>query len=156
MHRRWCSRVRLDASVPAARAPKSIKETNVESRVRRPNILVAGGIDRHSPSLWDCSPAANIKGWQVFTIGTVRLVFEVSSLYSISVSTVGLPIVPVLAVFVFHDKMDEIKGMSMVLAIWGFVSYIYQHYIDHKKSKIQNRITSEIADEDCLPAYNIA
>ncbi|KAL4290003.1 hypothetical protein GQ457_14G008580 [Hibiscus cannabinus] len=91
-------------------------------------------------------------GWQVFAIGTVGLILEVSSLYSISVSTVGLPIVPVLAVFIFHDKMDGIKGMSMVLAIWGFISYIYQHYLDHRKSKIENRIAGEIADEDCLPA----
>ncbi|KAE8722963.1 putative purine permease 10 [Hibiscus syriacus] len=95
-------------------------------------------------------------GWQVFAIGTVGLVFEVSSLYSISVRTVGLPIVPVLAVFVFHDKMDGIKGMSMVLAIWGFVSYIYQHNLDHQKSKIENRIVSEIADEDWSPADNRA
>ncbi|GMI77738.1 hypothetical protein like AT4G18220 [Hibiscus trionum] len=91
-------------------------------------------------------------GWQVFAIGTVGLILDVSSLYSISVSTVGLPIVPVLAVFVFNDKMDGIKGMSMVLAIWGFLSYIYQHYLDHRKSKIENRIASEIAVEDSLPA----
>ncbi|KAK8524601.1 hypothetical protein V6N13_015617 [Hibiscus sabdariffa] len=94
-------------------------------------------------------------GWQVFAIGTVGLIFEVSSLYSISIGTVGLPIVPVLAVFVFHDKMDGIKGMSMVLAIWGFVSYIYQHYQDHKKSKMENRIASEMGDEDCLHAAEI-
>ncbi|XWS12402.1 hypothetical protein CRYUN_Cryun37aG0086800 [Craigia yunnanensis] len=86
--------------------------------------------------------------WQVFAIGTVGLIFEVSSLYSNAIGTVGLPIVPVVAVFVFHDKMDGIKGMSMVLAIWGFISYAYQHYLDHKKSKIENRIASEIS-EDC-------
>ncbi|KAK8618562.1 hypothetical protein V6N13_132550 [Hibiscus sabdariffa] len=125
--------------LPAAGAPESTEETDAESRIRRHNISIAGGVDRH-------------RGWQVFAIGTVGLILEVSSLYSISVSTVGLPIVPVLAVFVFHDKMDGIKGMSMVLAIWGFVSYIYQHYLDHRKSKIENRIAGEIADEDCLPA----
>ncbi|XP_022715620.1 purine permease 21-like isoform X2 [Durio zibethinus] len=86
--------------------------------------------------------------WQVFAIGTVGLIFEVSSLYSIAIGTVGLPIVPVLAVFVFHDKMDGIKGMSLVLAIWGFISYVYQHYLDHQKSKIENRIATEIS-EDC-------
>ncbi|XP_022720818.1 purine permease 21-like, partial [Durio zibethinus] len=88
--------------------------------------------------------------WQVFAIGTVGLVFEVSSLYSIAISTVGLPIVPVIAVFVFHDKMDGIKGVSMVLAIWGFISYVYQHYMDHQKSKIENRIASE-SSEYCSP-----
>ena len=85
--------------------------------------------------------------WQVFAIGTVGLIFEVSSLYSNAVGTVGLPIVPVVAVFVFHDKMDGIKGMSMVLAIWGFISYAFQHYVDHKKSKIENRIVNEISED---------
>ncbi|XVF25509.1 hypothetical protein REPUB_Repub13aG0218800 [Reevesia pubescens] len=85
--------------------------------------------------------------WQVFAIGTVGLIFEVSSLYSNAIGTVGLPIVPVLAVFVFHDKMDGIKGVSMVLAIWGFISYVYQHYLDHQKSKIENKIASEISEE---------
>lgn len=82
--------------------------------------------------------------WQVFAMGTVGLTFEVSSLYSNAIGTVGLPIVPVVAVFVFHDKMDGIKGMAMVLAIWGFISYAYQHYSDHKKSKIQNTKAIEI------------
>ncbi|WRX26107.1 hypothetical protein QQP08_018594 [Theobroma cacao] len=84
---------------------------------------------------------------KVFAIGTVGLIFEVSSLYSISIRTVGLPIVPVIAVFIFHDKMDGIKGMSMVLAIWGFISYVYQHYLDHRKLKIENRIGSDISED---------
>ncbi|WCJ27348.1 purine permease 10 [Euphorbia peplus] len=72
--------------------------------------------------------------WQVFNIGCVGLIFEVSSLFSNVISTVGLPIVPVLAVFVFHDSMDGLKIISMVLAVWGFVSYAYQHYLDDYKS----------------------
>lgn len=43
--------------------------------------------------------------------------------------------VPVLAVIFFHDKMDRIKIVAMVLAIWGFVSYLYQHYLDDRKAK---------------------
>lgn len=73
--------------------------------------------------------------WQVFSVGAVGLIFEVSSLFSNVISTLGLPIVPVLAVFVFHDKMDGVKVIAMLLAIWGFVSYIYQHYLDDLNSK---------------------
>lgn len=78
--------------------------------------------------------------WQVFSIGCVGLIFEVSSVFSNVISTLGLPLVPVLAVFCFHDKMDGIKAISMVLAIWGFVSYIYQHYLDDHKMKRRKKI----------------
>lgn len=36
--------------------------------------------------------------WQVFTVGYVGLIFEVSSLFSNVIGTLGIPIVPVLAV----------------------------------------------------------
>ncbi|KAF2282822.1 hypothetical protein GH714_043113 [Hevea brasiliensis] len=74
-------------------------------------------------------------GWQVFNIGCTGLIFEVSSLFSNVISTLGLPIGPVLAVFIFHEKMNGLKVIALVLAIWGFVSYIYQHYLDDQKSK---------------------
>ena len=71
---------------------------------------------------------------QVFSIGSVGLIFEVSSLFSNVISTLGLPIVPVLAMIFFHDPMTGVKVISMVLAIWGFVSYVYQHYLDEHNS----------------------
>ncbi|XP_074269701.1 purine permease 21-like [Silene latifolia] len=70
--------------------------------------------------------------WQLFSIGVVGLINKVSSLFSNVVATLGLPIVPVLAVIFFHDSMDGVKVVAMVLAIWGFVSYGYQQYLDHK------------------------
>ncbi|CAK9146320.1 unnamed protein product [Ilex paraguariensis] len=73
--------------------------------------------------------------WQVFSIGAVGLIFKVSSLFSNVISTLGLPIVPVLAVFIFHDKMSGVKVIAMLLAIWGFASYIYQHYLDDLELK---------------------
>ncbi|KAL7211490.1 hypothetical protein ACSBR2_014371 [Camellia fascicularis] len=45
--------------------------------------------------------------WQVFSVGAVGLIFE----------------------------MDGVKVIAMLLAIWGFVSYIYQHYLDDLNSK---------------------
>ncbi|CAN1227407.1 Probable purine permease 10 [Linum grandiflorum] len=78
--------------------------------------------------------------WQLFYIGiiglmVVGLIFEVSSLFSNSISVVGAPIVPIMAVVFFHDKMSGVKGVSMALAIWGFVSYVFPYYVDDRKSK---------------------
>lgn len=73
--------------------------------------------------------------WQVFSIGAIGLIFEVSSLFSNVISTLGLPVVPVFAVVFFHDKMDGVKVVAMLLAMWGFVSYVYQHYLDDCNSK---------------------
>lgn len=73
--------------------------------------------------------------WQVFSIGAIGLILEVSSLFSNVISTLGLPIIPILAMIFFHDPMTGIKVISMLLAIWGFVSYVYQHYLDDRSSK---------------------
>ncbi|XP_042512817.1 probable purine permease 11 [Macadamia integrifolia] len=73
--------------------------------------------------------------WTAFFVGTMGLIFEVSSLFMNVISTVSLPIVPILAVIFFHDKMDGVKVVALLLAIWGFVSYMYQNYLDDLKSK---------------------
>ncbi|KAI4304462.1 hypothetical protein MLD38_039967 [Melastoma candidum] len=73
--------------------------------------------------------------WGVFSVGAIGLIFDVSSLFSNSISAAGLPIVPVFAAIFFHDRMDGIKVISMVLAIWGFASYVYQQYLDDAISK---------------------
>ncbi|KAF5944006.1 hypothetical protein HYC85_018083 [Camellia sinensis] len=84
--------------------------------------------------------------WQVFSIGAVGLIFEVSSLFSNVISILGLPIVPVLAVFLFHDRMDGVKVMAMLLAIWGFVSYVYQHYLDDLESKVRSENVNGVSE----------
>ncbi|XP_019441756.1 PREDICTED: probable purine permease 9 isoform X2 [Lupinus angustifolius] len=77
--------------------------------------------------------------WQLYCIGCVGLVFEVSSLFSNSISALGLPIVPISAVIIFHEKMQGIKAISMVLALWGFISYLYHHYLDDRNSNTESR-----------------
>lgn len=79
--------------------------------------------------------------WQLFTIGLVALIVNVSSLFSNVIATFGLPIVPVLAVVFFHDSMDGIKVVAMLLAIWGFVSYAYHQYLDHHKARTTSATT---------------
>ena len=36
---------------------------------------------------------------------------------------------------VFHDKIYGVKVIAFLLAMWGFLSYIYQHYLDDQKAK---------------------
>ncbi|CAA7042808.1 unnamed protein product [Microthlaspi erraticum] len=71
--------------------------------------------------------------WQAFSIGSLGLILEISSLFSNVIGTLGLPVVPILGVVFFKEEMSGIKLIAMVLAIWGFVSYAYQHYIDDRK-----------------------
>lgn len=73
--------------------------------------------------------------WQVTGIGLVGLAFAVSSLFSNMICTLGLPLVPVFAVVFFHDRMDGVKVMAMLIAIWGFLSFIYQDYLDCSRAK---------------------
>lgn len=77
--------------------------------------------------------------WQVFGVGCIGLIFKVSSLFSNVISILGLPAGPVLAVIFLGDRLTGLKAVSMLLAIWGFVSYIYQHYLDDLKMKERKR-----------------
>ncbi|KAK3432820.1 hypothetical protein EUGRSUZ_D00327, partial [Eucalyptus grandis] len=82
--------------------------------------------------------------WQVFRIGMMGLILDVSSLFSNSISAVGLPIVPIFAAVFFGERMDGVKVMAMILAIWGFASYVYQHYLDDAKLKSQRNSVERV------------
>ncbi|CAH8301127.1 unnamed protein product [Eruca vesicaria subsp. sativa] len=73
-------------------------------------------------------------------IGSVGLILEVSSLFSNVISTLCLPVVPVLAVVFFRDEMSGIKLIAMFLAIWG-------HYIDDPKPEEEEE-EKETQEED--------
>ncbi|KAK2662404.1 hypothetical protein Ddye_000978 [Dipteronia dyeriana] len=85
--------------------------------------------------------------WQISSVGLLALIFEVSSLFSNVISTLALPVVPILAVIFLHDKMDGVKVMAMLLAIWGFLSYIYQHYLDDSKSHKNESKASQLSGD---------
>ncbi|KAK6918141.1 hypothetical protein RJ641_016563 [Dillenia turbinata] len=72
--------------------------------------------------------------WQICAVGVVGLIFVVSSLFSNVISTVALALCPIAAVVVFHDKMDGVKIIAMLLAVWGFASYLYQNYLDDRRA----------------------
>ena len=83
--------------------------------------------------------------WQISSVGMLGLIFEASSLFCNVISTLSLPAVPILAVIFFHDKMNGVKVMALLLAVWGFLSYIYQHYLDDSKSKV-NKTSAQGAE----------
>ncbi|KAG7547069.1 hypothetical protein ISN44_As12g023540 [Arabidopsis suecica] len=86
--------------------------------------------------------------WQACLIGSVGLIIEVSSLFSNVISTLCLPVVPVLAVVFFRDEMSGIKLIAMFLAIWGFVSYAYQHYVDDRKPQEEQELPQHEEKEE--------
>lgn len=73
--------------------------------------------------------------WQVCSVGVVGLIFVVSSLFSNVISTLSLALTPLAAVVVFHDDMNGVKVIAMLLGLWGFSTYIYQNYLDDEKAK---------------------
>jgi drug/metabolite transporter (DMT)-like permease len=83
--------------------------------------------------------------WQISSIGMIGLVLNVSSLFSNVIGTVVMPVVPILAVIFFHDKINGVKFIALMLAIWGFLSYIYQHYLDDKKGKANKTHHPEVS-----------
>ncbi|KAI3456056.1 hypothetical protein Pfo_012719 [Paulownia fortunei] len=84
--------------------------------------------------------------WQAFGVGCVGLIFKVSSLFSNVISILGLPVAPVLAVMFLHDKLTGLKAVAMLLAMWGFVSYMYQHYLDDLKKKEKKKSSDEVPE----------
>ncbi|KAL1555882.1 putative purine permease 10 [Salvia divinorum] len=78
-------------------------------------------------------------GWQVFGVGCVGLIFQVSALFANVIGMLGLPMGPVLAVVFLGDRLSGLKAVAMVVAMWGFVSYIYQHYLDDLEMKERGR-----------------
>lgn len=78
--------------------------------------------------------------WQICAVGVIGLIFVVSSLFSNVISTLALPIVPVFAVVFFHDGMNGVKVVAMLIAVWGFLSYMYQHYVDDLARKEREKV----------------
>ncbi|KAM3306815.1 putative purine permease 10 [Capsicum chacoense] len=79
--------------------------------------------------------------WQVFTVGSNGLIFMASSLFCNVISIVGVPMAPVLCVVFLHEKVSGVKVVSVVLAMWGFLSYMYQHYQAEKRNGSMHEVS---------------
>jgi drug/metabolite transporter (DMT)-like permease len=69
--------------------------------------------------------------YQLFLLGTIGTVFYGSALLAGVILTVLIPITGVLAVLFFHESFNGTKGVSLALAVWGFVSYFYGEIHTH-------------------------
>ncbi|CAH8272627.1 unnamed protein product [Arabidopsis lyrata] len=70
---------------------------------------------------------------QLGSVGSVALIFLVSSLFSNFIGTLSLIVTPLAAIAVFHDRLTEVKIVAMLIAFTGFAFYIYQNYLDDLK-----------------------
>ncbi|PKI73562.1 hypothetical protein CRG98_006143 [Punica granatum] len=77
--------------------------------------------------------------WQCFFVGAMGVIFCASSLSSGIIIAVMLPVTEVLAVIFFREKFQVEKGVSLVLSLWGFVSYFYKEIMDAKKRRNQDQ-----------------
>ncbi|CAI0446037.1 unnamed protein product [Linum tenue] len=84
--------------------------------------------------------------WQVCSVGVVGLIFVVSSLFSNVISTVALAVSPVSAVIIFRDKMNGVKVIALLMAVWGFGCYTRQNYID--ECDLREKTAAEAGDAE--------
>ncbi|XP_049381960.1 probable purine permease 10 isoform X1 [Solanum stenotomum] len=86
--------------------------------------------------------------WQLYALGSCGLVFKASSLFSNVVINLGTSIVPIFAMVFMKDRMTGLKVFSLLLGLWGYTSYIYQHYLDDLEAKTSVIIASDNQDDD--------
>ncbi|CAL5030363.1 unnamed protein product [Urochloa decumbens] len=91
--------------------------------------------------------------WQLCTMGLMGLVAMVSSLFTNVISTVGTPLAPVIAVIFLGDRLDGVKLLAMLLAVWGLMSYVYQHYLD---DRAKAKMVAEKSDEQAVQDAKIS
>ncbi|XP_021864158.2 purine permease 3 [Spinacia oleracea] len=73
--------------------------------------------------------------WQFFYLGAAGVIFYGSSLLSGVIISVALPITEIAAVFFYHETFQVDKGVSLLLSLWGFISYFYGEAKEIKKQK---------------------
>ncbi|OIW11626.1 hypothetical protein TanjilG_31905 [Lupinus angustifolius] len=76
---------------------------------------------------------------QLSGLGAMGVVFCASSLMSGIMIAMSVPLTEILAVIFYKEKFQAVKGISLALSIWGFVSYFYGEFQQAKKMK-KNRI----------------
>nr|CAB3503048.1 unnamed protein product [Digitaria exilis] len=126
---RWVLRVQMYSSLVASAVAVAGMMTSGEWRMIAGEAAgFRGGKVRYAATL-----AGTAVAWQAANLGQVRLVARVSSLFANATGTVQLPLVPVFAVVLFGDRMSGVKVVAMLMAVWGFLSYVYQHYLDDRR-----------------------
>ncbi|XP_015934874.1 purine permease 1-like [Arachis duranensis] len=74
--------------------------------------------------------------WQAFFLGAIGVIFCSSSLLSGILIAILLPVTGILAVIFYKEKFQVEKAVSLVLSLWGFVSYFYGEIKQANKEKM--------------------
>lgn len=93
--------------------------------------------------------------WQCFFLGAVGVVHYSSSLLSGIIIAAALPLTEVLAVFIYDEKFQPEKGLSLFLSLWGFTSYFWG---EHREMKDKENKENEKGPDSSidLPAFSSA
>ncbi|XP_047319615.1 purine permease 3-like [Impatiens glandulifera] len=73
--------------------------------------------------------------WQCFSLGAIGVIFTSSSLCAAIITTADLPIIQILGVFLYKEKYNTEKAFSLILSLWGFLSYFYGQIKDNNKNQ---------------------
>ncbi|KAE9590831.1 hypothetical protein Lal_00023323 [Lupinus albus] len=73
--------------------------------------------------------------WQLSSLAAMGVIFCSSSLLSGIMVAMSMPLTEVLAVLFYKEKFQAVKGISLILSLWGFVSYFYGEFKQIKKMK---------------------
>ncbi|WCJ18798.1 purine permease 1 [Euphorbia peplus] len=80
--------------------------------------------------------------WQCFFMGAIGVIFCGSSLLSGIIIAASIPVTETLGVLIYDESFRVEKGISLVLSIWGSISYFYGEFKHSKKSN--NQANSEL------------
>ncbi|KAK8957468.1 putative purine permease 11 [Platanthera zijinensis] len=95
-------------------------------------------------------------GWLAALVGFLGLIYSISSLFANVIGTLGLPLVPIFAVVFFHEKMDGVKVVALLMAVLGFVNYMYQHYLDDSRERNAAHPSMEVKhDHSVVDSVNL-
>ncbi|KAL8167045.1 hypothetical protein V2J09_008544 [Rumex salicifolius] len=81
--------------------------------------------------------------WQFFYVGALGVIHFGSSLLSGIIIAACLPVTEILAVIFYKEKFQSEKAVSLLLSVWGFVSYFYGEIKNVRKRRRQQLLTEE-------------
>ncbi|CAL0299721.1 unnamed protein product [Lupinus luteus] len=85
--------------------------------------------------------------WQINFLGAIGVIFCASSLLSGIVIALMVPVTEVLAIVFYKETFKAEKGVSVVLSIWGFVSYFYGEFKQAREFERNHTIGNELSQK---------
>ncbi|KAK7268320.1 hypothetical protein RIF29_21018 [Crotalaria pallida] len=93
--------------------------------------------------------------WQINFLGTIGVIFGASSLLSGIMIALMVPITELLYVIIYKEKFKAEKGVSLVLSVWGFVSYFYGDFKQAKQIEMNPTLGNELPQNQTWSISNV-